>query len=126
MFKQIQIPLEIVSEANRREHWAVSHQRHKRQKECITYHLMMHNISRMLPVAVTMTRCSPRSLDDDNLVMAFKYIRDAISEYLIFNPLNKKGIAPGRADSDPRIKWIYFQEKNHQRGVKVAFEWSES
>lgn len=126
MYKQIQISMEVISEANKREHWAVAHTRHRRQKESITYHLMMHNIARKLPVAITMTRCSPRLLDDDNLVTAFKYVRDAISEYLIYDVESKKRIAPGRADSDPRLQWTYSQEKCHQKGVKVSFEWPES
>lgn len=66
-----------------------------------------------MPITVTLTRYAPRPYDDDNLIPAFKYIRDAISEHILGQVDNKK-YRPGRADSDPRIKWKYSQEKTVQ------------
>ncbi len=73
-----------------------------------------------------MVRLSPRFLDDDNLVQAFKYIRDEISECIIPEKmscyLNNRGKVvkiKGRADSDPRISWYYDQEKDKAQAVRI-------
>ena len=71
-------------------------------------------------------------MDDDNLPTAFKYIRDEISELLIPEKagvyINKKGKTikiKGRADSDPRIKWQYFQEKTTLSAIKIEIEFDK-
>jgi|SRR5271157_2998663 len=107
-----QIPLETISEANTSEHWTKKHKRHKHQKSVIAWQFMTEKPDISLPCKVRLTRISPRSLDDDNLRMAFKWIRDAIADNLI------PGKAAGRADDDKRIFWEYAQEKG-PKGIKV-------
>jgi len=84
-----------------------------------------------LPCIVTMTRISPRFLDEeDNLRMAFKWIKDEISE-CIFPEKRKSYVTTkgkirhikGRADSDARITWKYAQEKSPTQEIRIEFEW---
>ena len=66
-----------------------------------------------LPCTITLTRIAPRSLDYDNLLNAFKNIRDVIADYII------PGQAPGRSDSDSRINWLYSQEKGQPKTYNI-------
>jgi len=52
-----------------------------------------------LPCTVKMSRLSSSKLDDDNLQGACKAIRDGIADKI------------GFPDNDPRIVWLYGQEK---------------
>lgn len=65
---------------------------------------MAEGVGRPLPCHIRLIRLSPRRLDSDNLVMAFKAIRDCIAAILI------PGKAAGRADDSPLISWSYGQE----------------
>lgn len=70
-----------------------------------------------LPCHVKMIRIAPRFLDkDENLPMAFKYLKDAIADYFI------PGLQPGRADDDDRITWEYGQEKGKVRQYAVKIQ----
>lgn len=64
---------------------------------------------------VTMTRCGPRGLDEDNLSGALKSVRDAIAQ-LIY------GGTPGQRDDDPRCEWRYAQLKTPVHAVLVTVE----
>ena len=66
-----------------------------------------------LPCHIKLTRLSSRSLDDDNLLFAFKSIRDYIADKLI------PGLQIGRADGDKRITWEYAQETEKKQAVKI-------
>lgn len=114
------LPIITVSEANSTEHWSKKHKRHKAQKNLILLAFKIHSLKIELPCVIKLIRLSPRLLDDDNLLSAFKFIRDEISSQLI------PGLAPGRADSDPRIKWEYNQEKSKTKGIKIQFFSSSS
>lgn len=119
MMKKVKLPIATVSESNKREHWTVSHKRHKSQKFQTRIGLLEEHIPQKLPVKITLTRYSPRKLDDDNLRGALKYIRDAVAEHFI------TGKAPGRADDDPRMTWDYSQIKHSCKYVMVTFQWSD-
>jgi len=121
-----ELPLKTVSEANCSEHWRVKSKRHKQQQFFIRSLFNNETQKIPLPCIVKMIRISPRSLDDDNLTMAFKWIRDEISECLL--PQTKKVCVSrkgkfieikGRADSDNRIKWQYAQEKKATHGIRI-------
>jgi len=112
------VPIIVISEANIKEHWSKGHKRHKDQKFLVTNALSHNKVSKKLPVTITLTRLSPRKLDSDNLQTAFKYVRDAISEYFI------PGKGPGRADDDPRLLWIYDQIKSEDKGIQLSFAWA--
>lgn len=130
------LPLKTVSEINnvkvkskdgksRSEHWTEKSKRHKQQQFFIRSLFNHEGIEIKLPCTVKLIRISPRLLDDDNLRSAFKWIRDELSECLIPEKVKayvtKKGkmaLIKGRADDDPRITWIYDQEKGKQ-GIRI-------
>lgn len=103
---EIVLPIKIVSELNLREHWTKKHARHKKLHKRIWLAFLPYRGWIELPCCITLMRVSPRSLDEDNLMGAFKTIRDYIADQII------PGLAMGRADGDPRITWIYMQEKS--------------
>ncbi len=117
MIKSFTIPVQVISEANIREHWRKAHKRHKDQKFIVRMEFLNQKIPQRLPVTITMTRLSPRNLDSDNLQAAFKYVRDAISEHFITDK------APGRADDDPRFTWLYEQKKSKDKCILIECHW---
>jgi len=110
---QIRLPLRLVSEANNTEHWTKKRKRKLQQQKMIGYLLNSQEKPPYFPVLVTLTRIAPRELDGDNLQMAFKSIRDALAGWLF------PGKAPGQADSDKRIFWVYTQEKGQSKEYAV-------
>ena len=92
----ITLPIHTVSEANRRDHWAVKARRVKAQRK-ITKAL----VPRFgLPCIVTLVRVGAKPLDaHDNLRSSLKGVVDSIAERL------------GVPDNDPRIEWRYGQAK---------------
>lgn len=65
-----------------------------------------------LPVVITMTRCSPGTLDSDGAVGAMKSVRDEIAKWL------------GVDDSHPGIEWVVLQHKvsRRQAGTLIRIE----
>lgn len=110
------MPIHVVSEMNQKEHWAVAHKRHKKQKEGVKLYLTANAIPRMFPVKVTMIRVGKRRLDSDNLQAAFKYVRDAIADYFI------PGLQAGRADDDLGFYWCYDQIKG-EPSIVIQLDW---
>jgi len=111
------LPIKVVSEANTFEHWTKGHKRHKNQKRIVAY--MMSNLSlyRDMPLTIKLIRISPRKLDsDDNLPMAFKWVKDAIADILI------PGKRAGRADDSSLFKWEFDQEKGEVKENKIRVE----
>ena len=66
-----------------------------------------------LPAVITLVRVAPRTLDDDNLVTAFKWIRDKVADLIT------PGMAPGRADNIKGLSFAYRQEKAPRDGFKI-------
>lgn len=107
MSLSITIPnLQLVSEANRsREHWAIKRERVKSQRqkvrEAFASACVSHAAASRDPVKITLTRHCPhhhRIHDDDNLVSAFKAVRDEVAHQL------------GMDDGDPTLTWVCRQE----------------
>ena len=118
---KIFVPITLVSESNKSEHWAISGKRHKAQKMAVTAFLK-HGLDEVpLPCEITLVRHSMRFYDDDNLRGAFKYVRDAISEFAIpEKSIDKNGNKmSGRADGDDRIQWKYRQEKSRDNCISI-------
>jgi len=57
---------------------------------------------------VSFKRLAPRALDDDNLVSAFKSVRDGVADALGM----KDGI-------EGKIKWSYDQQKQSAYGIRI-------
>jgi len=107
------LPIPTISEANVSQHWSVKAKRQKAQKALLTLRWKKERPQIKFPCTVKLTRLAPRKLDDDNLMVAFKHIRDVFADLLI------PGLAPGRADGNSNITWAYGQEKSPIRGVRV-------
>jgi len=90
-------------------------------KKIISIYLKTLDKAPNLPCVVRFTRIAPRKIDEDNFLPGLKYVRDAIADYLI------PGLAPGRADGDERIQWIYEQRKGttHEVALEITFEENE-
>lgn len=112
----VEIPLTLPSVANLREHWAAKAKRVKAQRKATRWGLVRGLVRARVdptsrtPYVVTLTRVSPRALDSDNLVSAFKACRDEIAAYF------------GVDDADPRIEWRYAQAKGKPACVRIEFE----
>jgi hypothetical protein len=102
----IWLPVETVSEANRRDHWAVRAKRAKAHRTAAYLAVPAHS----LPAVVTLTRVGPRRLDDDNLRGALKAVRDGVADRL------------GVDDADARVRWEYRQTAGKVRGVWVEIQ----
>ena len=122
-----EIPIKTVSESNCSEHWFKKSQRHRQQQFFVRalFNSEIKNIS--IPCEIVLTRLSPRYLDDeDNLPIAFKWIKDELGACIfpekVVNYLSKNGKMKqnkGHADSDPRVKWKYTQEKRKKLGIRI-------
>jgi hypothetical protein len=108
----LKLPCRVLSEANRRDHWAVAHRRAKQQADALHAALEAAGLTDHrppLPLIVTWTRTGRKTLDDDNLQRAFKALRDRLAEWI------------GCDDGDERITWKYTQRQGTP-GVTVMIE----
>ena len=114
----IQIPIRLANEANSREHWLKKGKRHTMQKFIVRAY--MNNAfplgSYPMPCIILLTSHAPRKKDDDNNIYNFKWIRDAISEFLL------ECDKPGGADNDARIQWHYAQKKSKPKEYFITIE----
>lgn len=125
------ILLKTTSEANSQEHWSKKASRHTTQKWAIKAEYLNSKEKPKLPCDITLVRISPRKLDrDENLPMAFKWIKDALADCLVGekiaseNSPRRPGMKLyGRTDDDERITWHYKQEKGEPKeyAVKIIF-----
>lgn len=104
------LPLRVVSEANRRDHWAAKAKRVKAQRRavwCAWHAASLRTGCR--PSGVRLVRLAPRTLDSDNLRSAFKAVRDEIALMCGF---------------DDRVDlWQYAQERAKGYAVRVEVSW---
>lgn len=115
-FIRLFLPIRIVSEANRREHWAAKAKRAKAHRNAahlaLKAELQKHE-PLIWPVVVTLTRVSPRKLDGDNLQSGFKAVRDGVADAL--------GLNDGSDSVQWRYEWLKSVEprKHH---IAIAIE----
>jgi hypothetical protein len=112
------IPIRLISEANTKDHWTKKRTRRLAQQQAVRlYSNIQPDIDSMeLPIIITLIRLAPRKFDEDNLIHAFKSVRDQIADILI--PNNRMG----RSDSSPLLHWEYKQEKSADYGIKIILE----
>lgn len=91
------IPIKAPSTPNLREHWSARAKRAAAQKRAARVCCPKWTDGPAL--VVSLTRVSPRELDDDNLAGAMKSIRDAIATWLRID------------DGSPLVEWKYKQDK---------------
>jgi hypothetical protein len=124
------LPLKTCDETNAYEHHAVKSKRH-RQQQFFVRKLFMHEKTVInLPCTVTFIRLGPRFMDEeDNLRMAFKWIKDQVGACLFPEKsvvyVTKKGQVrenKGHADGDKRVTWKYGQEKATRLSIKIEIE----
>jgi glucose-6-phosphate-specific signal transduction histidine kinase len=109
--KTVSIPMKAASTANVREHWAARHRRTKPQRRAAA--LLTKSLVRDLRPAltITLTRVSPRALDDDNLRGALKSFRDGVASALRID------------DRSPLVRFEYAQRRGepNEHAVDVTF-----
>ncbi len=118
---EIKIPIKLKSMANLPMHYMKKSSINKNIKTAVAFSLRNVINSCPTPVKITLTRVSPRKLDYDNLVYAFKPVRDIISK-LYFPDLQI-----GKADGFDCFEWIYNQDKGvpKQYEIRIKIEKNE-
>lgn len=117
MISVVLTPLKTVSEANKHTHWRDRQKRAKGQHQfaCLLTGPPIRAAG-IVPgefkehLVITLTRLSPQQLDSDNLAGSTKFVQDGVAEAL------------GVDDRDPRLTWVYKQEKCKEYGVRVDIE----
>jgi hypothetical protein len=116
------------SENNMHGHWRGHAARAKSQRSATYEALKGIPFSKddLSHANVSLVRVSPRELDGDNLQGALKAIRDGITDWMSggLNESNKKG---GVNDRDPRIHWLYAQQRGNPKEYSVIIDvrWEE-
>lgn len=115
---QVEINEALPSIANKRMNWQKQHKVFKKFHNlgywaAIPLKSDADNLKK--PVHIKLVRHGPRKLDFDNLVYAFKPIRDGIAEAL----WPEKSLR-SRDDHDG-VVWEYEQEKNKLRFISIQF-----
>lgn len=107
---QHEFPICIVS-PNIQQHWTKQRKRNKTHQGFISAVFNSLQVSKriLMPCHILLIRKSSRKFDEDNLVAAFKWVKDAIANHFI------PGLQPGRADGDKRLTWEYAQEYRHSK-----------
>ena len=103
----------VVSEANRRDHWAVKRRR-ARDQASLTHAALIgvgsdaRDRIRAAPfVRVKFTRVGGKKLDSDNLVGAFKSVRDALAKWLRVD------------DGSDRLRFDWPVQECGETGVRI-------
>jgi hypothetical protein len=125
-----ELPLKTCDETNAYEKPYMKTKRHKQQQFFIRLLFNNENKPVPLPCSITFVRLGPRFMDEeDNLRMAFKWIKDQAGACIFPEKsviyITKQGKVRenmGHADSDPRIKWNYKQEKSSRLGIRIEIE----
>lgn len=108
-YNNVTLPIQVVSEANRREHWSKRHARKTEHWAGLT--AAFASVRRpSLPATVRMVRLyrlRDKPMDSDNLARAFKGVRDWLAKWL------------GVDDGDPSVKWECDQDLDTVVGVRV-------
>lgn len=115
MTKTYEFDFRLRSVLNARWHWTKLY-RYKRELGAFTaayWTIHLGNWRPMLPCKVTLTRIAPRAMDShDNLRASGKSAIDSLAKII------------GVDDADPRVTWLYSQERGQPRAyaVRVAIE----
>lgn len=113
---EVTVPVQTVSESNRRDHWRQKHKRTSQQKNITT--LLLRSSSGFDPAKmpppyhVKLTRVSPGAIrDSDNLLSSTKAIRDAVAAFL--------GVDDADLLASRQVSWSVAQEKQAKYAVRI-------
>src|ERR1700690_724652 len=124
---EFEFDVSTISEANCSDHWLKKSKRHQQQQFFTRLAFKKYAENLILPCEIIMPRLGPNFLDEkDNLRMALKWIKDELGACILpdkvvnyYTARSKFKQNKGHADSGPRIKWTYAQEKRRKKGVKI-------
>ncbi len=109
-------PFKFINFANTNAHWSLK----RKIKVKLNHVFYLPNITVLkridLPIVAKIIRISPRTQDFDNFAYNSKCIRDFIADCII------PGLAPGQADSNPKITWQYQQIKGKPKQHALRIE----
>ena len=109
---EFELPLRLVSESNRRDHWRTKARRAQSQRAtaftAASAYRRVHKVQ--LPVRVHIQRTGKRLLDGDNLQSACKAVRDGIAD------------AFQVTDADERVIRFTYGQGFGVYGVRVSIE----
>jgi len=107
----IYVPLRTSTGPNTREHYTARARRVRHERDAIAWALQGHSRP-PASCSVRLTRIAPSAgLDDDNLVVALKAVRDQVATWL--------GVDDRHRD---RVRYVYAQ---HRGPWGVAIEWGQ-
>lgn len=121
----VDIPLKTPNMTNVREHHMARARRQKKHRDVTFLVLKASRVFDLVPtprgsggvwcpsrpLVVTLTRVSLGTLDaHDNLRSALKSVVDGVADYF------------GVDDSDPRVEWVYRQQKGRPACVRIEFD----
>ncbi len=114
------IPIKLDT-PNIQKHWTKKHKTNKMLRFILKAYLNIENLGPSVRSVATLTRHGTRTLDDDNLAFCFKFVRDFIADQLF------PGLAPGQADCQESITWVYKQQKckRGKEGITVEISLAE-
>jgi hypothetical protein len=123
-----ELNVKTTDETNAYEKPFVKTKRHK-QQQFFVRSLLGVNLPKIVqfPCLIRFTRLASRKMDEeDNLRMAFKWIKDEVGSCLFPERaviyVTKKGKVrenKGHADSDKRVTWAYAQEPRRIMGIRI-------
>lgn len=108
----LKLPIRLYSRANGPQNWRSHYFRNLKQKRAVMLALKASRLKqRGRPYSVLLVRNGQRKLDSDNLVVAFKHVRDTIADYF------------GVSDGDDGIEWKYAQTVvSRKEGYSIVLE----
>ncbi len=111
--------LDIVT--NKREHWAATHRRNKKNARVLKKLWMVEKDKPTAPCLIIIERLynpslKQKKMDDDNFIAGCKGIRDCIADLIIPN------LAAGRADEEKRgLQFCYQQTAAKESATLIKF-----
>ena len=103
------IPMRLVNELNDHKHWRQRAGRAKAQRYVVANFLRRFRAPGLeLPVTVRMVRRSPKSYDTDGTVASFKFVRDAVAEWM------SRDDSPGAG-----VEWTYAWERSTVYEIRI-------
>jgi hypothetical protein len=107
----ITLPLRLTS-PNAHELPMARHRRVKAERSATAWALVAELIPPRIPTRIRLTRRGPGTMDSDNLIAAFKAIRDAIARHCGFD------------DALASVQWVYGQQRSQAYEVSLSLTYT--